>query len=93
MVSAIAGLPEPAFKRQRVDSQADTDLLSTELIAGILGDLRHDYRAVNLELKRRLSDNWLMRLEAFAILSADPEDLTCDGRRDSYLGAEFMFSF
>ena len=69
------------------------DVQGTELQAGILGDLRHDSRALNLELKRRLSNRWLMRLEASAILSADPRDTTWDGRRDSFLGVDLTLSF
>ena len=69
------------------------DVPGTELAAGILADLRHDYRALNLELKRRLSHSWSMRFEAIANLSADPRDLTYDGRRDSFLGVDFTFSF
>ncbi|MCY3620118.1 MAG: hypothetical protein OXH68_00225 [Gammaproteobacteria bacterium] len=69
------------------------DVPGTELAAGILADLHHDYRALNLELKRRLSDGWSMRLEAIANLRADPRDLTYDGRRDSFLGVDFTFSF
>lgn len=72
---------------------AFNDVQGTELTAGILGDLRHDYRALSLELKRRLSDSWSMRLEVIANLSADPRDLTYDGRRDSFLGVDFTFSF
>ena len=69
------------------------DVQGTELLAGILGDLRHDSRALNLELKRRLSNRWLMRLEASAVLSADPRDTTWDGRRDSFLGVELTLGF
>ena len=69
------------------------DVQGTELLAGILGDLRHDSRALNLELKRRLSNRWLMRVEASAILSADPQDPTWDGRRDSFLGVELTLGF
>ena len=72
---------------------AFNDVQGTELVAGILGDLRHDYRALSMELKRRLSAGWSMRLEGIAILSADPQDLTHGGRRDSYLGAEFTYGF
>ena len=46
-----------------------------------------------MELKRRLSAGWSMRLEGIAVLSADPQDLTYSGRRDSYLGAEFTYGF
>ena len=72
---------------------AFNDVQGTELAAGLLGDLRHDTRVLNMELKRRLSNSWSMRLEGIANLSADPEDLTYDGRRDSFLGVEFSFSF
>ena len=72
---------------------AFNDVQGTELVAGVLGDLDHDYRSLNLELKRRLSDSWSMRLEVLAVLSADPLDLTYDGRRDSFLGVGFTYSF
>ena len=69
------------------------DVQGTELVAGLLSDLRHDSRALSMELKRRLSDRWSMRLELIANLSVDPQDLTYDGRRDSFLGVDFTFSF
>lgn len=72
---------------------AFNDVRGTEFVAGILGDLTHDYRALNMELKRRLSDNWSARLETIATLSADPRDLTYDGRRDSFVGVGLTLSF
>ena len=72
---------------------AFNDVQDTELVAGILGDLSHDYRALNLEFKRRLSDSWSVRFEAIVNLSSDPEDLTYDGRRDGFLGVDFTYSF
>ena len=69
------------------------DVQGTELVAGALADLRHDTRSLNLELKRRLTNSWTMRLEAIAYLRADPQDLTYSGRRDSYLGTDFTYSF
>ena len=74
-------------------SLAFNDVQDTRLVAGLLGDLRHDYRALNMELKRRLSDSWTVRLEGVATLSADPKDLTYSGRRDSFAGVDFTFSF
>ena len=74
-------------------SLAFNDVPGTELVAGILGDVRRDYRALSLELKRRLSAGWTVRLEGFANLSADARDLTYDGRRDSFLGVDLTFSF
>ena len=72
---------------------AFNDVQSTELVVGILGDLRHDSRSLNMELKRRLSDSWSMRLEGIVNLSVDRKDLTYDGRRDSFIGAELKFGF
>ena len=72
---------------------AFNDVQGTEFAAGLLGDLRHDTRVLNMELKRRLSNSWSMRLEGIANLSADPKDLTYDGRRDSFLGVEFSLGF
>ena len=69
------------------------DVPGTELVAGFLSDLRRDYHALNMELKRRLLDSWSMRLELIATLSADPRDLTYDGRRDSFVGVGFTYSF
>ena len=69
------------------------DVQGTEFVAGILSDLRHDYRALNMELKRRLSESWSMRLEAIASLSVDPRDLTYDGRRDGFVGVGLTYSF
>ena len=69
------------------------DVQGTELVAGVLADLRHDTRSLNLELKRRLTNSWTMRLEGIAYLSADSQDLTYGGRRDSYLGMDFTYSF
>ena len=61
-------------------SFAFNDVDDTTLVAGILADLRHDYRSLSVELKRRLSDNWSMRWEGTANLSTDPQDLTYSGR-------------
>ncbi len=69
------------------------DVDGTELVAGVLADLRHDTLSLNLEFKRRLTNSWTMRLEGIAYLSADPQDLTYGGRRDSYLGIDFTYSF
>ena len=74
-------------------SLAFNDVEGTTLVAGILADLRHNYRSLSVELKRRLSDNWSMRWEGIANLSADPQDLTYSGRRDSFMGVGLTYSF
>lgn len=68
------------------------DLQGTEFVAGILDDLRHEYRALKLELKRRPSDSWSMCLKVIANLGVAPQDLTYDGRRDGLGGVELTFS-
>ena len=72
---------------------AFNDVAGTELVAGLLADLDYDYRALNLEFKRRLSDSWTMRFESIVNLNSDPADVTYDGRRDSFLGVDFTFGF
>ncbi|MYC26356.1 MAG: hypothetical protein F4X56_10645 [Gammaproteobacteria bacterium] len=69
------------------------DVAGTEFVAGLLADLDYDYRALNLEFKRRLSDSWTMRFESIVNLSSDPADLTYDGRKDSFVGMDFTFGF
>lgn len=69
------------------------DVQGTEFVAGLLADLDRETRILNLEMKRRLSGNWSMRLEAFANLKIDREDLGYDARRDSFLGADLTYSF
>ena len=74
-------------------SLAFNDVDGTTLVAGVLADLRHDYRSLSVELKRRLSDNWSVRWEGIANLSSDPQDLTYSVRRDSFMGVGLTFSF
>ena len=69
------------------------DVQGTELVAGVLSDLNGEYRALNFELKRRVSDTWNLRVESIVNVRSDPEDLTYDGRRDSFLGVGFTYSF
>ena len=69
------------------------DVQGTELVGGLLSDLDHDSIAVNLEFKRRISNSWLFRVESIVNLRSDPEDLTYDGRRDSFFGIDFTVNF
>ena len=74
-------------------SVALNDVQSTEFIVGVLGDLSRNYRALNVGMNRRLSDNWSMRLEAIAQLRVDPLDMTYAGRRDSFVGLDITYSY
>ena len=72
---------------------AFNDVQSTELVAGLWTDLRYDYGALNMELKRRLSGNWTVRFEMIANMRSDPQDLAYSSRRDSFVGLELTYSF
>ncbi|MCY4419662.1 MAG: hypothetical protein OXC42_00130 [Gammaproteobacteria bacterium] len=69
------------------------DVPGTEILVGLLSDLRYETRILNMEIKRRLKGNWSMRLESFVNLQVDRKDLTYDGQRDSFVGAELTYSF
>ena len=72
---------------------AFNDAPGTEIAAGLLGDLSRNYRALSVELRRRLSNRWSMRLELIANVNVDPEDITYDARRDSFLAFDFNYNF
>ena len=57
------------------------------------GGLSRNYRALSVELRRRLSNRWSMRLELIANVNVDPEDITYDARRDSFLAFDFNYNF
>ena len=72
---------------------AFNDAPGTEIAAGLLGGLSRNYRALSVELRRRLSNRWSMRLELIANVNVDPEDITYDARRDSFLAFDFNYNF
>ena len=59
----------------------------------LLGDLSRNYRALSVEMRRRLSNRWSMRVELIANVDVDPEDITYDARRDSFLPFDFNYNF
>ena len=69
------------------------DVPGTEIAAGLLGDVSRNYRALSVEMRRRLSDRWSMRLEVIANVKVDPEDITWDARRDSFLALDINYNF
>ena len=44
-------------------------------------------------MRRRLSNRWSMRVELIANVDVDPEDITYDARRDSFLPFDFNYNF
>ena len=54
--------------------------------------LEEDYRALSVELKRRLTDNWSLRLEVIANLSVDPQDISYGARRDGFVALNLNYN-
>ncbi len=72
---------------------AFNDVQSTELLAGLLGDADYATRALTVELNRRLSDQWSLRLEAFALPTVGETDPLYETRRDSFVELSLSYSF
>ena len=72
---------------------AFNDVQSTELLAGLLGDADYTTRALTVELNRRLSDQWSLRLEAFALPIVGETDPLYETRRDSFVELSLSYSF
>ncbi len=69
------------------------DAQSTELIAGVLADADHTTRTMSIELRRRLSDQWSMKLESIILMDVDEEDIIHDTRRDSFVALNVTYNF
>ena len=68
------------------------DAQGTEIRAGLVGDLERATRTLVVELDRRLSDRWAVRLEGVDLLSIDEEELHYSTRRDSFVDLGLVFS-
>jgi len=91
-------------RRERSNSEFQNDLFyavrlalndtqSTEVIAGVLADADHTTRTLSVELKRRLSDQWSVKLEAIVLMDVDEEDIIHDTRRDSFVALNVTYNF
>ena len=69
------------------------DVQSTEILASILGDADTTTRVLTVELSRRISDQWSLRLESIALLGVDKEDFQYEIRRDSYVELQLIYNF
>ena len=56
-------------------------------------DADHTTRTLSVELKRRLSDQWSMKLEAIVLMDVDEEDIIYDTRRDSFVALNVTYNF
>ena len=72
---------------------AFNDAQSTEIIANILGDADATTRVLTVELSRRISDRWSLRLELIALLAVDKADLQYETRHDSYAELQLICNF
>ena len=91
-------------RRERSNSEFQNDLFfavrlglndaqSTEMIAGVLADADHTTRTMSIELRRRLSDQWSMKLESIILMDVDEEDIIHDTRRDSFVALNVTYNF
>ena len=71
---------------------AFNDVQGTEVLAGILGDAGHATRTLAVEVNRRISGRWSLRLEAIELLGIDEADLHYDTRRDSFVDLDLVWS-
>ncbi len=71
---------------------AFNDMQGTEVLAGILGDAGHATRTLAVEVNRRISGRWSLRLEAIELLGIDEADLHYDTRRDSFVDLDLVWS-
>jgi len=66
----------------------------TEIFAGVLADTDYATRTLTVELNRRLSDRWSVRLEAVALLDVDDADTLLHAtRRDSFIALNLQHDF
>ena len=72
---------------------AFNDVQSTELLTSILRDADSAGQVLTLELNRRISDQWSLRLEAIALRGIQEADLTYVTRRDSFVELNLIYSF
>ena len=69
------------------------DVESTEFTVSVVEDLDHAGRAFGFEAKRRLDDNWSLKLEGTAFHGVDwPGDALYDVRRDSFIALNLVYN-
>lgn len=64
------------------------DEQSTELLAGLIVDLKDDSRVLTLESSRRLGDSWKISLEGYLFQNIAINDFLYSLRRDDYIQLE-----
>lgn len=69
------------------------DIAGTTLLAGVIVDLDNDSQFYNLEAARRLTESWVVTLEARVFNDIDREDLLYFFRRDDYLEIQLQRYF
>ena len=72
---------------------AFNDVQSTEVLASILEDADSAARVLTVELNRRISDQWSLRVEAIALLGIDKTALDYEARRDSFIELNLIYNF
>lgn len=69
------------------------DVQSTELTASLVFDARKPTRAVALEFRRRITNEWFLRAEAAALVSVDEGEFHYAMRQDSFIDVSLTYNF
>jgi len=69
------------------------DIASSELLVGVMQDLRNSTRMLSIEASHRISSNWKVNLEARAFFDQSKNDLIYDLRDDDFLLLKLVYYF
>ena len=72
---------------------AFNDAEGTELLAGIIKDVKLSSLYTSIEASRRISNNWKISLEAIFFTNINRQDITYSLREDDHIRAELYFYF
>ncbi len=72
---------------------AFNDVQDTQVLFGVIGDLKTDTRFWNLETSRRFRDSWVISVEGRLIRDPDDNDPIFSLRNDDYLQLEIAYHF
>ncbi len=88
---ATSAFQDEIFLAGRV---ALNDFSGTEATLAILQDLNYASKSLSYEYQRRLTDDWLLKIEGLYLLKVDPNELVqYPTRRDSYINLSITYGF
>jgi hypothetical protein len=69
------------------------DMASTEVLAGLIQDLKNGSRTLTVEASRRFGNRWKLTLESGLFFSPSEDDLLFDLRDDDFVRMELAYYF